>query len=377
MKLAFFCNYLNHHQVCIADSLFSLLKKDFVFVATLPRNKKELKGGVDYSNRPYCLLACESEEGHLQALEFARIAEVCVFGACSQEYATERAKQKNCGIAFELGERWLKRGWINVLSPVLRRWWVNYMRFYRTVPYYKLCSSAFTAHDDEKIGCYKGRHFKWGYFTEVATNLETLGTHNVSETVSIMWCSRFIDWKHPELALDCVKRLKEDGYNIVLDMYGDGPLLKDSEAWVKNHALSDVVKFHGNVPNTQIHLAMRNSSIFLFTSDRQEGWGVVGNEALAAGCCLVGSDEIGAVPFLVKDRTNGIIFKSKCPLDLYKKVKWILDNPDERRSLSRRGREDMLNIWNASNAAKCLLQLIDDLQNNRETSLKEGPCSIA
>lgn len=39
------------------DEFHKLLGADFCFVATLPRNEKELKGGIDYSIRPYCILA--------------------------------------------------------------------------------------------------------------------------------------------------------------------------------------------------------------------------------------------------------------------------------------------------------------------------------
>ena len=178
MKLAFYCNYLNHHQALVADELYNLLGDDYAFVATLPRNEKELKGGADYSSRPYCILAGESHEAHERAMELARTADVCVFGASSQEYAVERARQKDCGLAFEMGERWLKRGWLNLLSPTLRQWWMNYIRFYHNKPFYKLCSSAFVAKDDEKLGAYHGRHFKWGYFTGVDCDfdVETSGT---------------------------------------------------------------------------------------------------------------------------------------------------------------------------------------------------------
>ena len=190
MKLAFYCNHLNHHQVRVADELYELLGEDYVFIATLPRNKDSLKGGVDYSSRPYCILAGESNDAHDKALVLARTADVCVFGACSQEYAVERAKQKDCGLSFEMGERWLKRGLINVLSPTLRRWWMNYMRYYHRKPFYKLCSSAFVANDDNRLGAYRGRHFKWGYFTGVDCDFDVEASSDVSTTeiTPLMWC---------------------------------------------------------------------------------------------------------------------------------------------------------------------------------------------
>lgn len=50
MTVSFFFNYLNHHQVCVADEMYGILGEDFTFVATLPRKGQELKGkGLQYT----------------------------------------------------------------------------------------------------------------------------------------------------------------------------------------------------------------------------------------------------------------------------------------------------------------------------------------
>ena len=151
----------------MADELYRLLGDDFRFVATLPRNEKELKGGMDYSTRPYCIMAAESNSDYSEAMQLAVNAEVCVFGACSQTYAVERAKQNPQGLSFEMGERWLKHGWLTIGSPVFRQWAWNYYHYFRKANFYKLCCSSYTAGDDKRLFAYHGRHYKWGYFTNV------------------------------------------------------------------------------------------------------------------------------------------------------------------------------------------------------------------
>ena len=406
MKVTFYWNFLNHHQVSVADAMYELLGEDFRFVATLMRDERELKGGVDYSTRPYCILAGESEEAHREAMRLAVESDVCVFGACSQEYAIKRAQVKPEKLAFECGERWLKRGWVNVLSPNLRAWWLNYMRYYRHANFYKLCSSAYTAVDDVRLFAYKGRHFKWGYFTCVDASgefgnerfreLGNRGTRDLtsearkncvetSEDVSttenksatILWCARFLSWKHPELAVRLAERLKKVGYQFHLDFIGSGEQLKPTEMLAERLELRDCISFLDNMPNAEVLQQMRQHDIFLFTSDKNEGWGAVANEAMSNGCCLLGSDAIGSVPYLVTDGATGMIFKS-CDLDsLYEKVKYLLDNPEERQRMARDGQIRLQKVWSPENAAKSLLQLIDDLQHGRQTSILQGPCSKA
>lgn len=379
MKLAFYCNYLNHHQVLIADELYKHLGDDYAFVATLPRNDKELKGGLDYSSRPYCILAGESNDAHDKALELARNADVCVFGACSQEYAVERAKQKDCGLSFEMGERWLKRGLVNVLSPTLRRWWMNYMRYYHNRPFYKLCSSAFVAKDDAKLGAYKGRHYKWGYFTGVDCGFDVEASTDVSTSniTPVMWCSRFLSWKHPELPILMAQRLKKEGLRFFIDFYGSGEVEQKSRDMASRFGLDDVLRFHGAIPNDQVLKEMRRHKIFLFTSDRFEGWGAVANEAMSQGCALVGSDAIGSVPYLVDNCRNGMIFKSEDVDSLTDCVRTLIENRSLLEDIRHNAVKTMQTMWSPAVAARNLLKLIDDIKNGRSYSIKEGPCSKA
>lgn len=383
--LVFFSNYLNHHQVSVADELYHLLGEEFRFVATLRRDEKELKGGEDYSTRPYCLLAAESDEAHEEALRLARESDTCVFGACSQEYAVERAKKNPCGLSFEMGERWLKHGWLTIGSPVFRKWVWDYYCFFRKANFYKLCCGAFVAGDDERLNAYRGRHYKWGYFTSVEV-VPAEPTAPPNKSVRILWCARFLSLKHPELVVQLAAKLKKDGYDFTIDMYGDEGQLaphdkvfarKELEALIDKSGVGDVVSLKGTRPNSEVLEAMRDGDIFLFTSNRLEGWGAVANESMANGCALVASDAIGSTQYLVKPGETGMVFRSGDVDSLYEQVRYLLDYPEERVRIARNGRRLMVELWSPSNAAKSLLQLIDDLNAGRESSIMEGPCSKA
>lgn len=378
MKLVFYANYLNIHQAPVMDEFQQLLGDDFRFVATLSRNEKELKGGADYSARSYSILAAESEEAHEEALRLAWEADTCVFGACSQEYAVERAVKNPLGLSFEMGERWFKRGWLTIGSSVFRQWLMNYYRYYRKANYHKLCCSAFAAGDDERVFAYKGRHYKWGYFTKVdyTENVHAVISANIKQ-ISILWCGRFLNWKHPELAVRLMRMLKDNGYDAQLDMFGTGVEESNVVSLCNQLGVNDRVTLHGNVPNDIIRKAMRNHDIFIFTSDRQEGWGAVLNEAMDSGCAVVASDAMGSAPFLIKDGQNGFLFKSENHKSLYQKVAYLIDNPKERKRMAEQARNDMATIWSPKVAAQNLLTLINDINNKRIPTIQEGPCSNA
>lgn len=376
MKLVIFSNILNHHQINIADELYQLLGDDFKFVATCPFNKFNLKGGLDYSDRSYYFNISASENDKVNASRLAIESEVCVFGACSQEYAIERAKHNPNGLSFEMAERWLKKGWINAFSSSCRRWWLNYMRYYRKASFYKLCMSAFTAKDDELLGCYKGKHFKWGYFTSINT-FSRLTEITQNTPIRLLWCGRFLKLKHPELVLNTAAALKKKGYKFQMEMVGDGEIREGMEALANKLGVWDVVVFCGNLPNSQVLDKMSNSDIFLFTSDKKEGWGAVVNEAMSQRCVVVASDEIGSVPYLIKDGINGLHFKSGELNALVTKVQWLIEHPEEMNKIKEKAHQTILETWSPKKAAHNLLQLIDDLQNGKDTSILEGPGSKA
>lgn len=377
MKLVIFSPFLNHHQVPLADELYHLLGEQFVFVSTRKNDAAQLKGGKDYSHRPYYLCAADSAEKYEKAFQLVKNAEVALISGGELEYEIARAKTNK--LTFEVSERWLKRGWMNLFSPTIFKCFLAYWRYFRRKSVYKLCCSAYAATDHYKLGTFRGRCFKWGYFTKVGE--KQLGASELnssdSDVVRLMWCARFLHLKHPELAVLVAGRLKKAGYHFVLDMYGDGVELENTKELARQLNLNDVVKFHGSLANDEVLEQMKQHEIFLFTSDSNEGWGAVANEAMSNGCVLVGSDAIGSIPYLVRDGENGCIFRNMDIESLFGKVKYLLDSPKERKRLSIRAQEDMRNIWSPESAARNLLTLISDIQADKECSIQEGPGSKA
>ena len=106
--------------------------------------------------------------------------------------------------------------------------------------------------------------------------------------------------------------------------------------------------------------------------------GAVLNEAMANGCAVVASNLIGSVPFVVKDGENGCVFKSESVDSLLKKVVYLIENPKQKIKMQKNALKTMNEVWNAKNAAKQLLVLIEALQTSNYSLIpKDGPCSVA
>lgn len=377
MTLVFVTNFINHHQVYLADEFYHILGDNYKFIATEPIPESFIKNGYPIFERTYVVKAYENVNQLTYAHKLTDEAEVVIIGSASEDFVSGRIESGK--LTFRYSERWFKskpwfltgpRGWINFYRDHIR---------YRNKPVYMLCASAYTAKDVNTIGAYKNKCFKWGYFTKV-DNLEVeapnQGVSTSEITPHMMWCARFLKLKHPELPVKLAARLKKKGYNFVIDMFGSGEELDKTKQLTVKLEVEDVVKFCGNSPNDEILSEMSKHEIFLFTSDKNEGWGAVLNEAMSCGCAVVGSDKIGSVPFLIEDDVNGLIFKSENIDSLEAKVVELLENPIKRAKLSHNARKTMSEIWSPKNAAKQFLNLVRALQGKNEHMIPEsGPCS--
>lgn len=391
MELVFYSLILNNHQANVADELWRLTNQSYCFVELANLRGDHCKGDThDYSDRPYLLQAWKSKEAYSKAINLARTAECCVFSGV-QALPFQKERMKWGLLSFDMSERWLKRGLINLFSPAILKMFLAYhFGGWSRKPIYKLCCSAFAAGDQRKLKTYHGRCYKWGYFTRVEKfDVEAASDVSTSNITPLMWCSRYLMLKHPELPVLMAHRLKEKRYRFVIDMYGSGEYEKTARQLASDLGVTDVVRFMGIKPNDELLADMRKYNIFLFTSDKNEGWGAVANESMANGCVLVASDGIGSSPYLIDDGKTGLLFKSPqtssnidkpdmAALDeLCEKVEYLLNNPSKQQEIRQRSLALMQNEWNPRVAAERLLVLIDCLRNDQKLPYSKGPCSKA
>lgn len=377
MQIVFVTNFINHHQIHVADEIYKLIGDDYTFVATVPMPDSFIKNGYpDYTDRPYLLKAYENTENKVKAKELFLTSDIAILGAAPTEYILPRIKQNK--ITFRYSERWFKEGNHMLLNPLRIYNLFKDHTIYRNKPLYMLCASAYTANDVSKVFAYPNKCYKWGYFTQAQDlPIENLIKNKRSKTIKIIWVARFIDWKHPETPVKLAKNLKAKGYSFEINMIGNGEMYDTIKELIAEQDVQDCVHLLGQFPNSEIHKLMREHHIFCFTSDRNEGWGAVLNEAMCNGCCPVASDEIGAAPYLIKHKENGLIFKSGNDESLLSNIEYLIKKPEVCEQLSVNAYHTIRDEWSPQIAANRLLELCNALLNNEKYIQESGPCSIA
>ena len=197
------------------------------------------------------------------------------------------------------------------------------------------------------------------------------------EDVSILWVGRLIGLKHPELAIMVAKKLKDAEISFHMEIIGIGPLEEKLKRMISEYKLNEYIDMLGSMPHTDVRKHMENAHIFLFTSDRGEGWGAVLNESMNSACAVVASPVIGASPYLIKEGINGLFFRDRDAESLYEKVLWLIKHPKERIQMGKQAYFTITEEWSAKKAANNLIQLIKDINLGKISSIENGPCSCA
>lgn len=379
MKIVYVSNFINHYQIPLSDELYKLTDGHYWFIETQQMPDSFKKSGFPEYDRPYIIKAWESKQVKERSFVLAVNADVMIAGGGKYILPYERKRLFKDKFTLEYGERPLKRGWINAFSPTNILTQLHYHLFFYHKPFYKLCVSAYTANDMYLQHSFKDRCLKFAYFPSIpAQDAEgILKKKQQGQKPRLIWCARFIPWKHPEMVVLLADKLRYAGYEFEINMIGSGELHEEIKKLIETKHLTEYVHLLGNFPNAEVMEMMAEHDIFLFTSDKREGWGVVLNEAMGQVCCPVASHLIGAVPFLLKDGENGMVFES-CNLDsLFKKVCYLLDHPEEMQSMSKAAYHTVYQVWNPIIGAHRLYDFCRSFLEGKPQVYDEGPLSRA
>ncbi|MFM9052863.1 MAG: glycosyltransferase family 4 protein [Bacteroidota bacterium] len=106
--------------------------------------------------------------------------------------------------------------------------------------------------------------------------------------------------------IELMRTLKDRKNEFILDLVGDGEERGVLEDLVKSYGLENRVRFHGFVPRERLPEHMAKAKVFLFQT-RFDIWGLVLNEAMAAGLPVICSHNAGAARDLIEEGKTGYV----------------------------------------------------------------------
>lgn len=383
MRIAFVSNYINHHQMPFCEEMIKLCgtENEFVFVQTEKIADERVNMGWSSKLPPYVKLAYTDDKVNRECRRMILDSEVVIFGGCEDEsYIQPRLEAGK--LTFRYSERVYKEAQWKWISPRgLKKKRHDHTR-HNDKPVYLLCSGAYVASDFGKFGAYKNKMYKWGYFPAVYEyNIDELMTDkgyekNGKKVPYLLWAGRFLDWKHPELAMEVARFLKDEKIDFHMDVIGNGPQEENVRNLYDKYELSGYVNLLGFMKPEEVREHMKKADVLLFTSDRNEGWGAVANEAMNSGCVVVADHMIGAVPYLINDKVNGCVYDDRHRDVLLSVVRDMISDHEARERIGRNAYATMTDVWNPRNAAASLMDLIDEKLHGENHDLEKRKPNI-
>lgn len=379
ISIAFFTNYLFHHQYPFCREMLKRQDVEFTFVCCEPLTRERLSMGYeDMSNKYFVIRSYESDLTYQQAMKLAKEVDVAIFGSADLRFLYARMETNK--LTFRYCERSLRKGaWRMMIPRTFKAIYQQYIR-YRNKNLYILSASAYTSADLSLFGFLASKCFKWGYLPDVK-RYEDIKSRIARKTPkSIIWVGRFIKCKHPEFALKAAKYLFSKGVPFNMTFIGNGPERGRCEKYVSENLKNADIRFLGSMSPEEVRKHMEESAIFIFTSDRYEGWGAVLGEAMNSGCAVLASHACGSSPFLIEQNVNGRVYRYNDIKEFCSSLEDYLTDGELTRRLGINAYKTMAGTWNVEVAVPRLINLINSLHNENDKNIphyESGPCSSA
>jgi glycosyltransferase involved in cell wall biosynthesis len=156
--------------------------------------------------------------------------------------------------------------------------------------------------------------------------------------------------KGVDVVLAAFGRVAEECPDTALVLLGDGPRREEFEHLVP-FRLRSRVHFAGHVPQEELPDYFAAADVFVFPS-RHDGWGVVVNEACAAGLPVIATCQTGAAHDLVVHGQSGFLMQREDVAGFAAAMRHFVDHPQDRVSFGKRSRELVEEYSPAKGAAR-------------------------
>ncbi|HEV8000053.1 MAG TPA: glycosyltransferase family 4 protein [Planctomycetaceae bacterium] len=134
---------------------------------------------------------------------------------------------------------------------------------------------------------------------------------NSAESVRVLYCGQLIERKGLRTLLEAFLNLADEFPQAELILVGEGPLRESLAAQVPAR-LKDRVIFAGFQPVDELPTFFSQADLFVLPS-LHDGWGVVVNQALAAGLPVICSSAVGAAADLVSEQNGSVVPPADVP----------------------------------------------------------------
>ena len=175
----------------------------------------------------------------------------------------------------------------------------------------------------------------------------------------LLFIARLVPLKNLLFLIRTLAEVVKERENVKLLIVGEGPLEKQTQAWVKKLKVEEHVIFAGRVQNEQLPQYYSAADIFVMSSTYEN----FPNAILEAMSCElpVVATKVGGIPMQIKEGINGFLVESGNVEQFKKKLIFLLDNEFLAKEIGERNRQEVKEKYSWLESAKKLKAIYDSL----------------
>jgi len=175
---------------------------------------------------------------------------------------------------------------------------------------------------------------------------------------NFLYIGRFSKEKNLLLLLSAYKKLNADDWGLIL--VGNGPKYQELIDFIDKNSIRNVF-MPGFKQKEEIPQYLAVSDVFILPSI-SEPWGLVVNEAMAAGLSVLVSKRCGCYPDLVREGVNGFAFDPYNVEELYGLIKNVVDGIYDLEAMGKASL-DIIKDYTPERAAEVIKKTIEFVLN--------------
>lgn len=162
--------------------------------------------------------------------------------------------------------------------------------------------------------------FTASYFENEKLPLKEL---NLKGAVNFIFVGTLSVGKNPLYAIQLVENLHKKGFQVTLNLYGEGLERKTLEKYIVQNKLENFILLRGNQNQKTLTHAYKNSH-FVILPSKSEGWPKAVAEGMFWGCVPIAT-AVSCLPFMLDYGARGLLLKKELELDS-KNLEDLLNN---------------------------------------------------
>ncbi len=175
---------------------------------------------------------------------------------------------------------------------------------------------------------------------------EPLQSLSFTNTIRFVFVGTLSKGKRPLYAVNLVQALFKRGYDVQLELYGEGSERAELEQHIKTNQLGSFIALKGNQSKEIIKSAYQNSHFVLLPS-QSEGWPKAIAEGMFWGCVPLATS-ISCVPFMLGYGNRGVVLTTNLEQDVQQIIVILNDEVDyleKREQASEWSRKYTLDVF--------------------------------